>query len=92
MLVRKLRRMDGVTMNPKDQADLTRKLLADMSVTLWGISHRMEYGCGNHGCRIRYPDGMATNGPCHCTIPRFIDELLCVAEMLEMEGNRLKME
>ena len=77
-------------MNPQDQADRTRKLLSKTSATLWGLSHRMDQGCGNPGCRIQKPDGIARNGPCHCTIPRFIDELLCVAEMLEREGNRLK--
>ncbi len=23
-------------------------------------------GCGNHGCRFKAPEGMATNGPCCC--------------------------
>ena len=23
-------------------------------------------GCGNHGCKVKKPTGMATNGPCTC--------------------------
>ena len=23
-------------------------------------------GCGNHGCRLEEPKGMAPNGPCRC--------------------------
>lgn len=23
-------------------------------------------GCGNHGCRVKEPEGVATNGPCRC--------------------------
>lgn len=23
-------------------------------------------GCGNHGCKVAAPKGMATNGPCTC--------------------------
>lgn len=26
-------------------------------------------GCSNHCCYIRKPEGMATNGPCHCLDP-----------------------
>ena len=27
-------------------------------------------GCGNHGCRLEEPKGMAPNGPCRCVTDR----------------------
>jgi len=30
---------------------------------LWGL---IMTGCGNHGCFIKKPKGIGTNGPCHC--------------------------
>lgn len=30
------------------------------------VASEWPAGCGNHGCRIRKPTGMATNGPCKC--------------------------
>ncbi len=31
------------------------------------INRRMIEGCGNHGCIIKQPRGMATDGPCRCS-------------------------
>jgi hypothetical protein len=31
------------------------------------IIRRLEIGCGNHGCVIAQPQGIATNGECQCT-------------------------
>jgi len=39
------------------------------------IIRRTKEGCGNHGCRMKKPEGMAPNGPCRCT-PNSLKKLL----------------
>lgn len=54
---------------------------------LKNIVKRLEYGCGNHGCKIKKPVGQGTNAPCNCK-PRFIaDELLDIANDLSLQGR-----
>lgn len=31
------------------------------------MNERLEHGCQNHGCAIKEPEGMGTNGKCRCT-------------------------
>jgi hypothetical protein len=52
-----------------------------------GLAHRLQYGCGNHGCRIRPVHGMGTNSICQCTPVRIARELLNLAEMAESMGH-----
>jgi hypothetical protein len=67
---------------PSSLAAPTGSEFADVTLMLWSIQLRMESGCGNHGCRIRKGEGMATNGPCRCTAKSFASELRDIAEML----------
>lgn len=39
---------------------------AEMAERLGKIQRRLINGCGNHGCIIKAPVGMAANGPCRC--------------------------
>lgn len=43
---------------------------------------RMENGCRNHGCEIKAPVGMATNGACRCGERYVARELKDIAEVL----------
>lgn len=46
-------------------------------------------GCGNHGCRVKKPTGMATNGGCTCSndiLLRIQDKL---PDNLMTRGGRL---
>lgn len=54
---------------------------------LCNVLYRMNWGCGNHGCRIAKPKGQATNGSCQCSPKQFIRDLLDVAEMIERGGK-----
>jgi hypothetical protein len=36
-------------------------------------------GCGNHGCLVVKPVGMATNGPCRCWSDKFVAQRVMVA-------------
>jgi len=60
-----------------------RSPFAEFALELWAIQRQMIRGCGNHGCRIKKPVGMATNGPCHCTARYFARDLLDIACRIE---------
>lgn len=60
----------------------------DLLEAVGSIAVRLRYGCGNHGCCIKPPDGMATNGPCRCSPQRFALELRELAVMCERVGPR----
>ena len=47
------------------------------------IRAKLEYGCGNHGCLIREPRALGTNGSCTCSPRRLAARLLDVAADLE---------
>lgn len=49
------------------------------------LIRRLDHGCGNHGCRIKKPEGMATNGPCQCSPSKIARELRFIAESLELQ-------
>lgn len=40
--------------------------LKDFQKSLAVLNNQVQYGCGNHGCRINPPKGMATNSSCNC--------------------------
>ena len=60
----------------------------DLLEAVGRIAGRLRYGCGNSGCCIKPPDGMATNGPCRCSPQRFALQLLDLAVMCERVGPR----
>jgi hypothetical protein len=48
-------------------------------------------GCGNHGCIVLAPKGMATNGPCKCWADKFIAQRVMVnARRLHSRLRELK--
>ena len=46
------------------------------------IVNRMQNGCRNHGCVIKAPIGMATNGACRCGARSVAQELQDIAAAL----------
>jgi hypothetical protein len=58
-------------------------IMGDVAWHIEVLHLRMSQGCGNHGCRIKRPSGMATNGPCLCTPAGFARDLRDLAERLE---------
>lgn len=65
---------------------------------------RLTNGCGNHGCVIKQPDGVGTNGPCRCTVHTMAKTLIRLGNTLldtrpsefkkrsEKDGGRLDKE
>lgn len=49
------------------------------------LIHRLDHGCGNNGCVIKKPSGMATNRPCSCMPRKFSEVLLDLASDLEAQ-------
>jgi len=49
------------------------------------LAYRLEHGCGNNGCVIKKPRGMATNGPCLCRARMMSAVLLSLAADLEVQ-------
>ena len=48
---------------------------SDLHHKLTALAKQLIDGCGNHGCVIKAPTGMATNGPCNCrprTVGRYM--------------------
>jgi hypothetical protein len=56
------------------------------------LDERLFYGCGNHGCRVNPPTGLATNGACNCTPKEFSMVLLEIAIRLDQMGPGWKRE
>lgn len=61
--------------------------LSTLRSAVQGLAYRLQYGCGNHGCRIRPVRGMGTNSICQCTPVKVARELLNLAEMAESMGR-----
>lgn len=69
--------------NGIEQTSTTREKLKPIRDELQEILSRLEWGCGDHGCKIHKPKGMGTNGGCQCR-PRYIAaKLLDIAEDIE---------
>lgn len=49
--------------------------LNDFKESIENLNRQVQNGCGNHGCIIKKPSGMATNGGCTCS-PRQISRYL----------------
>jgi hypothetical protein len=52
----------------------------DVEIALREFERAMDDigGCGNHGCLVVKPVGMATNGPCKCWADQFIAQRVMV--------------
>lgn len=61
--------------------------LGDLKSDVMGLAHRLQHGCGNHGCRINAPRGMGTNSICQCTPLKVSRVLLELAEQAEKMGH-----
>lgn len=64
----------------------------DVIEVLQGIERRLEHGCGNHGCCVKQPTGMGTNGACRCSPREVAKELRWTAEALEARRGGWKDE
>lgn len=51
------------------------------------VCKRLQYGCGNGGCRINQPKGQHTNMICQCTPSSFSKRLLALAIEAEEQGR-----
>lgn len=69
-------------MNPE-----TRLSYSKLATQLLFIMGRLLHGCGNHGCRVEAPLGMATNGACHCSPRDFATELRDMANLLDPQDD-----
>jgi hypothetical protein len=65
-----------------------KDILGGFAAELWAIQRQMVRGCGNHGCRVNRPTGMATNDRCRCTPRDFAQRLRDIADRLS--PNRLR--
>jgi len=52
------------------------------------LANRLKNGCRNHGCVIKEPTGMATNGGCKCTPRQVLNDLIDLACIIERMDNR----
>ena len=58
----------------------------ELSESLTRLAIRSKHGCGNHGCRIKSPQGQGTNMTCRCTPAEFSKILMNIA--VELERNK----
>ena len=64
--------------------------LEDFLETVERLHRQVEHGCGNHGCVIEKPEGMATNAGCKCQPSRIARDLRRIADRLESSGTEWK--
>ena len=58
-------------------------MLNDVRRSLVCTAARLTYGCGNSGCQVRKPLGLATNGMCNCSPHKYSKDFLEMAASLE---------
>jgi hypothetical protein len=67
---------------------MTDYKLQDLQQDVERLANRLKNGCRNHGCVIKEPTGMATNGGCKCTPRQVMDEMLNLTCAIERMNNR----
>jgi hypothetical protein len=60
--------------------------IEDLSNSVTRLRNQLVHGCGNHGCVIRKPLGMATNASCKCGPTRIARDLRKLADAVESVG------
>lgn len=62
--------------------------LEDLQEDVQILANQLKNGCGNRGCVIKSPKGMATNGGCKCTPRQITNSLLNIACNIEKMNNK----
>ena len=62
--------------------------LSDLQQDVERLAFQLENGCGNRGCVIKEPIGMATNGGCKCTHRQIKTKLMNLSAVVERMNNK----
>lgn len=62
-------------------------LLPNLQEDVERLADRLKNGCRNHGCVIKSPKGVATNGGCKCTPRQVQNDLLDLAAAIVRMNN-----
>jgi hypothetical protein len=62
--------------------------LQDLQQDVERLAFQLENGCGNHGCVIKSPTGMAPNGGCKCTPRQIKTKLVNLTAVIDRMNNK----
>lgn len=64
--------------------------LKDFQKSIESLNQKARFGCGNHGCDIKSPQGQGTNAGCSCYPYRIAKDLRRLAGLVESAGRSWK--